>query len=440
MERLITQFIRALRSADVRVSTAESLDAARTMQLMGFDNRGALKDALACALAKSADEKIVHDQLFDLYFSRTIVVDGKISEGQSDDGDAADLADLLASGDETAISLAIEKAAEQTDLASIRFSTQVSYFSQAMIRAMGGEKLQDRLINALQQNGADAEAEANRLIDLRAGLMQRTRAAATKAFDIYGAGETQKFREDFVSTKALSALEVRDIERLKIVIAKMAKRLAVRHARRRKKATRGTLDVRRTLRSNAGIGGVPFNVIWKRKKRDRPKIAVICDVSGSVAAYVRFLLLLLWSMRDVVPDLDAFAFSGRLGCVNDVLDNNEFDEAIKLILREFGMGSTSYGQAWSDLVLEHERVIDRRTTILVLGDARSNYGEPRLDLFRQIAGRAKRVVWLNPEGRSMWNTGDSIMHRYAPLCADVEQVATVKDFERIVDDVLSRYA
>ena len=103
------------------------------------------------------------------------------------------------------------------------------------------------------------------------------------------------------------------------------------------------------------------------------------------------------------------------------------------------MGSTSYGQAWSDLKINHEQIIDRRTTLLVLGDARSNYGDPRMDLFREFAARAKRVIWLNPEGPGLWGTGDSVIPRYAPFCAQVTHVSTLKDLERAVDEILSAY-
>ena len=226
---------------------------------------------------------------------------------------------------------------------------------------------------------------------------------------------------------------------MKGLIAKIAKRLAVKHSRRRKKRNRGQLDVRRTMRANAGLDGVPFNVIWRQKKKDRPKIVAICDVSGSVAQYVRFLLLLLYSLADAVPDIHAFAFSHRLKPVDDILADNEFEAAMAKIIRELGMGSTDYGQAWSDLKVNHENIIDRRTTVIVLGDGRSNYGDPRADLFRDFAQRAKSMIWLNPEGRSQWGTGDSAIPRYLPFCTQMSHVATLKDLERAVDEVLSAY-
>lgn len=454
MERQISNFIRALRSADVKVSTGEALDAARTVAMIGYGDRGLLKDSLACVLAKSEAEKDVHDKLFDLYFAASnkrssAQSDAGEQEDSSEDGesggqDAADAAEqmiaLTQPGNEQALATAVERAAEAAGLNDIRFSTQTAYYAQKMVRAMGGEALQARLLEALQRSGAEADADAQRMIDARRALTMAARERAERAFEVFGAGETEKFRDDVAATKRLTALEAHDMARMKLLIAKIAKRLAVKHSRRRKKTSRGILDVRRTMRANAGYDGVPFNVIWRQKKKDRPKIVAICDVSGSVAAYVRFLLLLLYSLKEVIPDLHAYAFSYRLGDVSDILEENEFDGAMKKILREFGLGSTSYGQAWSDFKTDHETVIDRRTTIIVLGDGRSNYGDPRLDLFSGFTGRAKQTIWLNPEGPGLWGTGDSVIPRYAPYCNQMSHVATLKDLERAIDEILTSYS
>lgn len=447
MEKQISNFIRALRSADVRVSTGEALDAARTVAMIGYEDRALMKDSLACVLAKSESEKSIHDRLFDLYFSSAPAgsasrpATSDTPESQENPKDAAErLSQLTQQGNEQALATAIERAAEQAGLNDIRFSTQVAYFSQSMVRAMGGEQLQARLLEALQGRTPDADAEAQRLIDVRRALTMAARERADRAFQIFGAAETEKFRDEIATTKRLSAIEASDMARMKQLVMKVAKRLAVKHSRRRKRTQRGLLDVRRTMRANAGVDGVPFNVIWRQKKKDRPKILVICDVSGSVALYVRFLLLLLYSMKEAIPDLHAFAFSYRLKAVDDILESMEFDAAIKKILREIGLGSTSYGQAFSDFKMDHENKIDRRTTIIILGDGRSNYGDPRLDLFRDFAGRAKRIIWLNPEGRALWGTGDSVIPRYEPFCAQMSHVATLKDLEKAIDEVLTAYS
>jgi uncharacterized protein with von Willebrand factor type A (vWA) domain len=446
MERQIANFIRALRSSDVRVSTGEALDAARTVAMIGYGDRALLKVSLGCVLAKSETEKDVHDRLFDLYFAATAKASpgaGAQPEASSQEGAAhaaEQLVSLTEEGREEALASAVERAADAAGLNDIRFSTQVAYYAQQMVRAMGGEALQARLLEALQGAGADREAEAQRLIDARRALMLAARARAERAFEVFGAGETEKFRDDVAATRRLSALETHDMARIKLLIAKIARRLAVKHSRRRRKTSRGILDVRRTMRANAGYDGVPFDIVWRQKKKDRPKIIAICDVSGSVAAYVRFLLLLLYSMREVIPDLKAYAFSYRLGEVSNILDTNEFDGAMKKILREHGLGSTSYGQAWSDFAMNHAGVIDRRSTLLILGDGRSNYGDPRMDLFTGFAARAKQVIWLNPEGASLWGTGDSVIPRYAPYCKQMSHVATLRDLERAIDAILTSYS
>ncbi|WP_370172092.1 MULTISPECIES: vWA domain-containing protein [Hyphomonas] len=445
MERQITSFIRALRASDVRVSTGEAIDATRAVSVAGYSDRAFLKDALRCTLAKSPEEAVTFDELFDAYFaprslnSSSQDQDNQNSE-QSDASSEIDPVDLMESGDEAAIASALERAANAVDADDIRFSTQIAYYAQQMVREMGGERIQERLMQAFQQRSEEGDTEAERLIELRRDLTMRARERVQRSYDIFGKGETEQFRNEFAENKKLSAIELSDMARMKVLVARIAKRLAVKHSRRRRKKNRGQLDARRTMRANAGVDGVPFNVVWRQKRREKPKIVVICDVSGSVARYVRFLLLLLWSMKDVVPDLHAFAFSNKLVDVDDILEKNKFEDAMDQILRVAGMGSTDYGEAWTNLKSGHEQLIDRRTTIIVLGDGRSNHGNPRTDLFRSFAARAKRTIWLNPEPQPAWGTGDSEIPRYRPYCSSMSQVSTLKDLERAVDDVLNAYA
>ncbi len=181
---------------------------------------------------------------------------------------------------------------------------------------------------------------------------------------------------------------------MQALVRKMAKRLAAKYSRRRRAAQRGHLDVRRTLRRSMAYGGVPFDISWKVKKVDKPSIVAICDVSKSVAAAAQFLLTFLYSLNEVVERMDAFAFSGRL---------------------------------------------ISRTTVIFLGDGRSNFADPRLDLMRQIHDRSRAVIWLNPEPESYWAQGDSVMHRYARFCHVAKQCATIEQLERIIEDVLRSY-
>ncbi|MFC6199791.1 vWA domain-containing protein [Ponticaulis profundi] len=453
VERTVTDFVRALRSADVNVSTAETLDAVQTLKLVGYNDRSMLKTSLRHVLAKSEGEKGTYDRLFDLFFSRKSNTPETTSEDeQSDDGEAnsdasedagpKDLLDLAQSGDESEIAVAMERAADAASVQDIRFSTQVSFYAQKMLKEMGVERMEKQLLDALKDTSGEREGEAQQMIDARRDMTRRAQAYVQQQFDIFGASETQRFREEYLSEKRINDMDRSDIERMKPLVQKLAKRLATKHSRRRKKKNRGQLDIRKTLRRNAGRDGVPFDIAWRETKKDRPKLILICDVSGSVARHVRFLLLFLYCLKDVVPDIYTFAFSARLKDVGSYLDTDlaGFENAMQRIMTEAGWGSTDYGQALSDMKVNHWSLIDRRSTIIVLGDGRSNYGDPRLDLFEEATSRAKRLVWLSPEGKALWGTGDSEMLRYQPHCTTMTHMTSLKDLERAIDDILMHYS
>lgn len=442
-ERVLTDFIRALRSADVRVSTGEAIDAARAVSLMGYADKTRLADTLRCVLAKSPQEAEAHDRLFELYFSRSTPdnnppTDNKEANDDESDG-PGDLLDLIDNADAAEISMAMAQAGEEAELSDIRFSTQVPYYAQKMMKALGVDRLESEMMDAFRERTPEGDQKAQELIDGRSQMMMRAREEAQRAFDIFGAGATEQFREDFLSDKSITSLDRRDLDRMRALVEKMARRLAVKHSRRRSKKNRGQLDVRKTLRANAGFDGVPFDIAWKQKKRDRPKIVAVCDVSGSVAQVVRFFLMLVYSLNDVVPDIRAFAFSGRLEDVGETMESQDFAKAMDEIINKIGMSSTDYGQSLSDLKVNHWDAIDRRATVIVLGDGRSNYGDPRVDIFAEAAARAKRTLWLCPEPEGTWGSGDSEMPRYKPYCDKAVHVQTLKDLERVIDDVLASY-
>lgn len=437
--RTLSDFIRALRASDVRVSTSEAIDAARAMQLVGYDDRARLRDTLGVVLAKSPDEKATHDHLFDLFFRRSPLTSGSPGHDEEASEAANDLRSLIESGDEAAIAMAIEAAGNEANLADMRFSTQVPYFVQKMMKAMGGDALQEALVERLQGRGEPHEAEAAALMAARREAMRRAREHAEGQFDVFGKGATEQFRDEVLAEKRLDRITSHELERMQVLTEKIAKRLATKYSRRRRKTATGQLDLRRTLRANAGLGGVPFDLVWKSKRKDRPKLVLICDVSGSVSRYVRFLLMLVFAFRDVVPEIRTFAFSGRLEDVDEVFERLGFASGMEQIIKTIGMSSTDYGQALSDLRMHHDGAIDRRTTVLVLGDGRSNYGDGRLDLFAEMTARAKRTIWLSPEQKSLWGTGDSLLPKYRPYCSVMAEVSSLKDLERTLDDVLSAY-
>ncbi|MEC7734753.1 MAG: VWA domain-containing protein, partial [Pseudomonadota bacterium] len=220
---------------------------------------------------------------------------------------------------------------------------------------------------------------------------------------------------------------------------KMAKRLIALHSRRKRKANRGMLDVRSTIRVNQEYDGLLFKTLWKRKKVDRPKVITLCDVSGSVANYARFFLMFLYSLTEVLPNIRSFAFSNNAGEVTDLFDTKDIETASAETLLLHGGGSTDYGNSISDLEGFIENDIDRKTTLIILGDGRSNYSDPRTDIMKALHEKSKRIIFLNPEPKSLWGTGDSEMNRYVPYCHKAKSCSSLVDLEKVVDDLL-RYS
>ena len=475
MTEVLGDFIRALRSADVRVSTSESIDAGRVVGLVGLDDRMTLRDALGQVLAKSEDEKAAFEETFDTFFAfdqfksrppaanddRADSADGAEAEGgEGEDGSpqqsgspsapgsggmsgepgeggepapATDLASLLERGDQAELQMALAEGARQAQLNRIRLFTQRGMFTRRIMELMGLDGLNAEIERRERAGNAPG---AERLSDLREGLRGQVRDYVEKQLEIFTANSGRQLREEVLAQVRLSNIDRSDMKIMRELVRKMAKRLIALHSRRKKVSRRGVLDVRRTIRANIEYDGLMFHTVWKRTKIDRPKVMAVCDVSGSVAQVARFLLMFLYSLQEVLPGVRSFAFSGQLGETTSLFDREKLEDALVEVLRDFGGGSTDYGQAFMDFEQIALDDVDHRTTVLILGDARSNYGDPRGDILKKIHARARRVVWLNPEPRTMWNSGDSEMRKLQPYCDKAVTCASLKDLERVVSDLL----
>jgi uncharacterized protein with von Willebrand factor type A (vWA) domain len=246
----------------------------------------------------------------------------------------------------------------------------------------------------------------------------------------------RRLREELLRKVKLSNVEQRSFRLIQEVVFKMAKKLVALHSRRKKVFKRGALNVPRTLRHNMSYDGAIFDLHWKSVKVDRPKVFAICDVSGSVANYARFMLMFLYSIEEVMPKVRSFAFSSDLAEVTDLFSRNNLEDAIAKTLRDYSGGSTDYGQALSDFKKLCLDDIDNRTTIIILGDARNNFGDPRTDIMKELYDRCKRLIWLNPEPRNSWNVGDAEMKKYTAYCHQAEECNSLMHLERIVGNLL----
>jgi len=461
MRESLHRFFRAARGAGVRISPAESIDAMRAVADVGFADRDVLRDTFLLTLAKSEDEKRALGECFDLFFDHPEIehapaldaatgeeqqppaaaqeADRNPAPGEAAAGaptpDLGPLAQMLLSHDRTAVAAAIANATNAASLSEIRYFTQRGLFTSRILDILGIQRLRDDLA-ALT---ATQPAEAERLAAATDALREAVRDTVSQALVLYGREESENLRNEILRNAPLARLERRQVEQMQALIRIIARRLRERYSKPRKRQRRGHLDVRRTLRRNAAWGGVPFLTNWKRRHRDKPKIVALCDVSGSVAKVSDFFLLLIHSLHEVVSDVRSFAFSSHLVEVSEILENNTPEEAMSQIMSKVGFGSSDYGRSLLDFEKGWLNIVTPKTTVIVLGDARTNNLDPRADILRRISERSKRLVWLNPEGRMAWGWGDSEMPRYATLCSVVRQCATAKQLERAVTDIVASY-
>lgn len=443
---MMLRLLRAARGAGVRISVAEALDAHQAADAVGFADRSVLRDALCLSLAKTVEEKRIFEACFDLYFKRDVIrAPGPQDDDADSDGDASEsagsetgapLGKMLLAGDQAGLAQAMELAGEAIGASGITLFTQTNLFARRIMDRMGLPAL-DREIRALRASAnPDDAALAERLDQARASLAEQSRAFMERQLTLFSAGTTREIREGALRQVRLSQLDRRDMARMRSLIRDIARRLAARHSRKRWKARRGVLDTRRTLRRNMGVDSVPFQTVWKRTRIDRPRVMVLCDVSGSVAPVARFLLMFLYALADVLAGIRSFAFSGNLIEVSDILARQDVEDATAKILEAVGFGSSDYGRCLADFERIAMREVTRQTTVIVLGDARGNRNEARVDLMQQLFGRAARVIWLNPEPWTLWGTGDSDMLRYMPHCHRVTSCNTLTQLENVVDDLL----
>ncbi|MEE2785149.1 MAG: VWA domain-containing protein [Pseudomonadota bacterium] len=498
MERTLTNFIRSLRTAEVRVSTAETLDAINTVELVGYENREFLKHSLSLVLPKTADEKETFNACFDQFFAYNDVrgergesaddhegeggeeADENTGEGEGEGGGTGGerqpgqpasgkkkskskpnnnlyeeeeeedlgpgemaeaqsaLGKLLMADSRVDLGMEMAAAGEAANVREIQIFTQKGLYTRRIMDAMGLADLNREITNLKEMEFVPSRRLGQELKRRRDFLREQVRDYVERQFLLNADVSGKKLREELLRKVKLSNVEHRNFRLIQEMVYKMAKRLTTLHSRRKKVFKKGQLNVPRTLRHNMSYDGAIFDLRWKSVKIDRPKVFAVCDVSGSVAAYARFMLMFLYSLDEVMPKVRSFAFSSDLAEVTELFMRNHIEDAIAKVLRDFSGGSTDYGQAFIDFKRHCLDDVDNRTTIIILGDARNNYGDAHAEILKEMYDRSKRVIWLNPESRLSWNTGDSEMRKYQAYSHQVEECNSLMHLERVVGNLLKQ--
>ena len=456
-DRLLA-FIEFLRGRDLLISPADSLVAMEVAGLVGYEDRTLLKDGLGSARAKAKFEIEVFNEAFEQYFGAPSSDKNKNKNSSDNTPDSpssqelgeqlsqamqaqpelaknlsSELVEALQSGDEAAIAIAVETAAQQVDVSAIKLLTQRGQYIRKMLDALGEQALRDAAVELESTEPAAFEA----VQALREQLRNKVRDRVDRAYMVHASGDAEDMLDEALSNMSLGNVDQHHRARLKRLLERMTRKLAARHGRVRKRVKRGQLAVPATLRKAMATDGIPFKPQWRKSVRRKPQILILCDVSGSVAAYAKFLLLFLHSLQDILPRTRSFAFSSNLGEVTETLRALPVEIAIERVNLKYG-GATDYARAFEDFASLAMADINRVTTVIILGDARNNNTDPRLDLLAEIRSKCRQLIWLNPENQRSWGTGDSEMPGVIRNCDVAAECSTLKQLERVIDDLLAQ--
>ncbi|WP_409060727.1 vWA domain-containing protein [Streptomyces sp. SYP-A7185] len=466
-ERL-TALVQALRAHGIRIGTGETVDAGQAIEALGLADRERVREGLAAALLHGEGQRPVFDPVFDLYFPRGVgAPDVRAGSGpgsapgrEFDRDDLRDrLAAALAANDRA---LLAQLAAEAVDgmggygtrpgsggtggsdgwsshqtLSRLRPETLLARVLAGMRRGAaesgsageGGSPGEggftdrlaaDEIRRRIESFRDEVRTEARRRIAERRGADEIARRAIAPTAD----------RVDFlVAGRA-------QLDELRRAVQPLARKLATRLAARRRRAARGQIDLRRTLRGSLSTGGIPMRPVLRRRRPARPELVLLCDVSGSVAGFAHFTMLLVQALHDQFSKVRVFAFVNRVDEVTDLIARGTADpEGLSgRIISGAAVtgyhGSSDYGSSLGEFTERYADAVTSRSTVFVLGDARTNMSDPNIPALRTLASRARKVYWLNPERRAQWQTGDSAAGTYAGLvdmheCRNAHQLSTL---------------
>lgn len=457
MDERIIRFIAALRSAGVRVSLAESTDAFLAVQRLGVGSRTAFRTSLSATLIKEAADQAKFEELFPLFFSDS-ETPAFVDINQELSGDeyqqmleALDqynrerlrrLLERLMAG----TPLSEQEMAELADQVGIESAQDLRFrgwMAQRMARALGFDALRHvlaELAEALEKAGISPE-RAEQIVELLsqnrdALLEQLNQYAGKRIADQLTIRKPEPTAQELLN-RPFQSLNDREIEQLRKETTRLANALRTRIALRQKRSNSGEMDAKATFRANLKHQAVPIELRFHRRSL-KPKLVAVCDISTSMRACSEFMLSLLYSLQGQIHKTNAFAFIDHLEYISPDLQSRDARLAVEQVLYRLPSGhyNTDLGNTISNFFDHFLDMVDHRTTFIVVGDGRNNYNNPRLDLFRAIKKRARKLIWLNPEPRKLWNQGDSDMYRYAPLCDAILQVGNMAELTDAIDRLL----
>jgi uncharacterized protein with von Willebrand factor type A (vWA) domain len=457
MESRILQLIAALRSSGVRVSLAESAEAFSAVDIMGIQDREEFRLSLRATLIKDLKDIPAFDKLFPLFFGSGTppMMGGNPSDDMSPD-EAQMWAEAmkqfaenlrqrmqrLMSGEQLSRS-ELEALGQMVGLNQAESLQYQNWMAQRMMRALAFPEVREamkELMEQLKQMGMSRD----RVEQIREMIQQNMQGLREQIEQFAGERIAENLSEkprgenaESLMNRPFQALSDADKKVLQNEVKRLAAMLRTRIALRQKRAKSGQLDPKATIRANLKYHGVPMEIKHKDRVR-KPKIVVICDVSTSMRFCSELMLSFLFALQGQVRKTHAFAFIDHLESISEDFSGSNADEAIQSVLWRMPSGhyNTDLGWSLNDFQTEYMDTLNSGTTLIIVGDGRNNYYDPRIDIFSAMSRRAARTIWLNPEPPALWH-GDSDMPKYAPLCSTVLKVSTLRELANAVDTLMT---
>jgi uncharacterized protein len=438
-ERLL-DFFEELRQEGVAIGTSEALDAFSALEEVPWTEPDDFRETLAATVAKSQEDRRVFELLFDRHFFRAAEAEAlarELTEGAFDLDGEIDVESLR-----EAIRQAVGEGndGEMRDLARLAIAAFGRRGERSGVIGVDVQRIRRAL--ELQAQGRGAEDDGDSVTLDRESLRQFERHLRRELERglIERSGKLPPSRPLAELDRALPTSPSQDLAQVHRAVAQLKKRIATLGHEQRGRRRSHAVDIRRTMRASLETGGVPLRLKYRPKRPRRPEIYVLCDVSTSVSSASVFFLSVLHALHDSFRKLRSFVFIERISEVTEIFEHERDFRAIsERVSSEGGVadvsGYTDYGRVWLEFLEEIAEELGPRSTVIVLGDARTNGREPHAEVFGRISERAGRTFWLNPEPKLYWNYGDSVMQAYEPFCDGAFECWTTKHLENFVNVV-----
>jgi uncharacterized protein with von Willebrand factor type A (vWA) domain len=464
MEDRLIEFASVLRRNGIRVSVSENMDTFRALELVGIADPVLFRHTLRTTLVKRAGDVKPFEELFDYFFlgigqaldaiDRRIMDELGLSPEQFQEmleqiqrllkemeGDLSALTRALLNNNraelERQLREAMQQEMEQGTADNFRLTPYTRMTARLQLDRVQSEIERFKgMLQMLGENGEDLQNVMRYLDERMRDLNRLLREIIQQEQRKKGLEPRDFSQRSTLADKSFAFYTEDDIRRMNDAVARLAQRLKNRLSVRRKKAARGRFNVKDTLRKNLQYGGVPFHIQLDRRKKTKPQVMVLCDISDSVLNASRFMLQFVYSVQDLYSKVRSFVFVAEIGEVTKLFEEHDIQTAVEAALKGDVIdvfSHSNFGRAFEQFYKNFFSAVNAKTTVLIIGDGRNNYNRPSDWVLREIRQKAKQLIWLNPESRMTWGIGDSEMPRYAPHCHVAEECRSINQLYKIVD-------